>query len=204
MKLKEIQLSSLPLILDSVVMERHFIPRFLKYYKLIVCKNFVYKQNLKNIAEIPKLEKLIISITSKYIVNDKKHIIPGLLAVQLITGQRLKLTKAKQSIAGFKLRKNQLIGCKVTLQGKNMFYFLDKLNTLILPRMDKYYFQNNNIDSQGNYNLGCEASNVLLFPELENHFEFFEYCRGITISLITSTSKKKTASLLFSELQFPS
>jgi large subunit ribosomal protein L5 len=191
--------------------ERYLAPRFHKFYKLIICKDFIYKQNLRNIMEIPKLKKLVISVTSKSLVNDKKYIIPALLALELISGQKLKLAKAKHSIASFKLRKNQLIGCKVTLQGKNMFYFLDKLITLILPRLigaasqrgPLYnYFNIKTIDSQGNYNLGL--NNLLLFPELENHFELFEIFRGMNISLITSTTKKQNSFLLLGEFQLPS
>lgn len=180
----------------------NFESRFQKYYNSIIKKDFLYKQNLKNISQIPQLNKIVLSTTSKLIVNEKKYIIPGLLALEMIIGKKLKLTRASHSIAAFKLRKNQIIGCKVTLRGDIMFQFLEKLITIILPRLREFQgVDSNKIDTQGNYTIGL--NNLLLIPELENHFEFFEFLRGINIILIPSTHKKKDACLLFSAFQLP-
>ena len=164
--------------------------RFYTHYKETISYDLILKKNIENILEIPKLEKIILNTTSKVIVYDKKYIIPGLIALEIISGQKQKTTAAHKSISGFKLRENQIIGCKVDLRGELMFHFLEKLITIVLPRVRNFrgiFFKF--FDGKGNLNLGL--SSLLIFPELENYFEYFEFIRGINITLVTSNNKLK-------------
>ena len=164
--------------------------RFYKHYKETISYDLILKKNIENILEIPKLEKIILNTTSKVIAHDKKYIIPGLIALEIISGQKQKTTAAHKSISGFKLRQNQIIGCKVDLRGELMFHFLEKLITIVLPRVRNFrgiFF--NFFDGKGNLNLGL--SSLLIFPELENYFEYFEFIRGINITLVTSNNHLK-------------
>lgn len=164
--------------------------RFYIHYKETISYDLILKKNIENLLEIPKLKKIILNTTSKVIVYDKKYIIPGLVALEIISGQKQKITSAHKSISGFKLRENQIIGCKVDLRGELMFHFLEKLITIVLPRVRNFrgiFFKF--FDGNGNLNLGL--SSLLIFPELENYFEYFEFIRGINITLVTSNNKLK-------------
>ncbi len=176
--------------------------RYKKYYKQILCQNFILKQHLKNIMELPKIKKIVLNTTSKYYVSDKKNVIPALLALQLISGQKLKYTQAKKSIAMFKLRQNQIIGCKTTLRGKKMYQFLEKFVTYILPRLREFSnLDKKSLDNKGNFTLGIK--NLLIFPELENYFEFFEFIQGMDITFVisnTENSNKKNYSHFFNPI----
>ena len=119
--------------------------------------------------------------------------------MELLSGQNQKITSAYKSISGFKLRENQVIGCKVTLRGETMFNFFEKLVTIILPRIRHFNAIDLNLfDGKGNLSLGL--SPILIVPELESYFEYFECIRGINISLITSASLKKETSFSQSSL----
>ena len=162
--------------------------RLYNHYKETIAYDLLLKQNIGNFLEIAQLEKIILNTTSKIIVSDKKNIIPGLIALELLSGQHQKITSAQKSIAGFKLRENQVIGCKVTLRGERMFNFLEKLITIILPRIRHFNPINfSHFDGKGNLSLGL--SPILIIPELESYFEYFESIGGINISLITSGFK---------------
>ena len=167
--------------------------RLYTHYKKTICYDLLLKQNIGSLLEIIQLEKIILNTTSKIIVSDKKNIIPGLIALQLVSGQHQKITSAHKSIAGFKLRENQVIGCKVSLRGEKMFNFLEKLITIILPRIRQFSLISfNNFDGKGNLSLGL--SPILIAPELESSFEYFESLGGINISLCTSSSKSSIKS----------
>ena len=170
--------------------------RLYNHYKETIAYDLLLKQNIGNFLEIAQLEKIILNTTSKIIVSDKKNIIPGLIALELLSGQHQKITSAEKSIAGFKLRENQVIGCKVTLRGEKMFNFLEKLITIILPRIRHFNPINfSHFDGKGNLSLGL--SPILIIPELESYFEYFESIGGINISLITNGFK----SLVYSPIK---
>ncbi len=159
---------------------------------------------------IPSIKKISLNITSKNIINDKKHIIAPLAFLQIITGYKAKYTSAHKSIATFKMRKNQLIGCKLDLRNIAMYNFLEKLITIILPKVRSFNGINNTcLSSQQDLNIGLPE--VLSFPELENYFEYFSSLKGLDISLVTNiksnkvydlNSKRKTIAFL-SGFQFP-
>ena len=146
-----------------------FLPYRLRvdtYYREVISQDFIYKQNYHNVMELPKIEKLVVNSTSKFFVEDRKNIIPTLLGLEMICGQKLKISTAEKSIAGFKIRQGQTIGCKVTLRKHSASVFLDKLLFLILPRFNNFTpLKTHCFDKQGNYTLGL--NDLLLFPELE-------------------------------------
>lgn len=167
--------------------------RYYVHYKKNVCLDLIYKQNLKNTFELPKIEKITLNVTYKTIVNDKKFIIPALSSLQLISGQNSKWTTAHKSIAGFKLRKNQIIGCKTDLRNLLMYSFLEKLITMILPRLK--HFKNIHSNKQTHISIGIPE--IVVFFELENYFEFFQSLKGLDITI--STNFKKTTNSHFSK-----
>lgn len=171
----------------------YYVNRYHQHYQKTICPDFIYKQNFKNIFEIPKIEKIVLNITSKNIINDKKHIIPALVALELISGQKLKWTSAYKSIATFKLRKKQIIGCKVDLTNTTMYCFLEKLITIVLPRVRDFKGINTKILNK-KCHLTLGLSEILNFSELENYFEHFEFLKGIDITIVNSfffSHKKK-------------
>lgn len=173
-----------------------------KYYTQFIANDLLLKQNYKNIMEIPTIEKIVLNSSSKIFVPDKKYLLPTILGLELVSGQKLTVTKAKKSIATFKLRKKQTIGCKVTLRNLKKMIFLEKLIKIILPRINDYQGTNVlSLDKKGNLSIGIK--NSLIFPELENYFQYFEAIRGMNISILTSSRTKKEACLLFSSYQLP-
>jgi len=176
--------------------------RYKLYYSNIICQDLILKQNYNTIFEIPSFKKIILNTTSKHYMNNKKSIISALLGLELITGRKPKLTYAKNSIASFKLRNNQLLGCKVTLRGAALYNFLDLIITIILPRLrDFSKISINSFKKPINYSLGFR--NLLIFPELEDHFELFELFKGFNINFIMSSSNISDCSLLSSAFQLP-
>lgn len=172
------------------------------YYREIISQDFIYKQNYHNVMELPKIEKLVMNSTSKSFVEDRKNIAPTLLGLEMICGQKLKINTADKSIAGFKIRQGQTIGCKVTLRKHSAFHFLDKLLLPILPRFSNFTgLDLTRFDKQGNYTLGL--NDLLLFPELETQFELFEKLRGIDLSFVMCKKNKKRNLLLLTALQIP-
>ena len=172
------------------------------FYREIISQDLIYKQNYQNVMELPQIEKLVINSTSKSFVEDRKNIIPTLLGVEMICGQKLKITTAEKSIAGFKIRQGQTIGCKVTLRKHSHYVFLDKLLRVILPRFNNFTgIILNSFDKQGNYTLGL--NDLLLFPELETQFELFENLRGIDLSFVMRKKSKSENLLLLTALQIP-
>ena len=172
------------------------------YYREIVSQDLIYKQNYHNVMELPKIEKIVINSTSKSFVEDRKNITPVFLGLEMICGQRLKMNTAEKSIAGFKIRQGQTIGCKVTLRRHSVFYFLDKLLLAILPRFTNFAGLIHTLfDKQGNYTLGL--NDLLLFPELETQFELFENLRGIDLSFVMRKTNKYENLLLLTALQIP-
>ena len=120
----------------------------------------------------------------------------------MITGQKPRLTYVKKSIASFKIRENQLLGCKVTLRGSSLFLFLDLFITIILPRLREFSgISTKSFDKSVNFSLGL--SNLMIFPELENHFEFFELFKGLNMNFSIHGSSLDDINLLYTAFQLP-
>ena len=160
-----------------------------KYNKTIV-SDLTSKYNYKNKMEVPKLEKIVVNIGCGDATGNSKLLEAAMADLEAITGQKPVATKAKKSIAGFKLRAGQAIGCKVTLRGENMYNFLDKLISITLPRVRDFRgISNKAFDGRGNYTLGLTEQ--LIFPEIE--YDNVVKVRGMDIVFVTSAKTNDEA-----------
>ena len=160
-----------------------------KYDKTIV-SDLTSKYNYKNVMEVPKLEKSVVKIGCGDATGNSKLLEAAMADLEAITGQKPVATKAKKSIAGFKLREGQAIGCKVTLRGENMYNFLDKLISITLPRVRDFRgISPKSFDGRGNYTLGLTEQ--LIFPEIE--YDNVVKVRGMDIVFVTTAKTNDEA-----------
>ena len=163
-------------------------PRFYKHYQHVVVEDLLLVFNINSIMQLPQVQKVVLNTSCKLYVLDKKAVARAFAALQLLTGQMGKVTLARNSIAAFKLRQHNLLGCKVSLRRAKMYIFLEKLLTFVLPRVREFgVHKSNEFDDFGNINLG--VSNLLLFTELQPFFSFFDSLSGINITINTSSSQ---------------
>ena len=170
-----------------------------KYIKEIV-PTLKEKHNYKSVMEVPKLEKIVINIGVGEANNDHKLLDAAVRDLSLISGQKPVITKAKKSIAAFKLREGQSIGCKVTLRGENMYNFLYKLVNISLPDvMDFRGVNPKSFDGKGNYTLGIKEQ--LVFKEIK--FDDVVKVRGMDIVFVTTAKTDSEAYELLAALGVP-
>ena len=137
----------------------------------------------KNVNSLPRLEKIVLNMGVGSATQDKKDLADASEAMGLIAGQKPVITKARKSIAGFRLREGQAIGCKVTLRGDHMYEFMDRLFTLVLPRVRDFRgVSSKAFDGKGNYSLGLNE--YLVFPELNP--DKFVRSQGMNIVFVTT------------------
>ncbi len=154
------------------------------------------KFQYKNVMEVPRLEKIVINMGLGEAKDNPKALESAVKELSLITGQKPVVTKAKKSIANFKLRKGMNIGAKVTLRGDRMYHFFDKLVNVSLPRVRDFRGVNpSSFDGRGNYSLGIKEQ--LIFPEID--YDMVEGIRGLDISIVT-TAKTDEEAKAFLEL----
>ena len=164
--------------------------RLHKYYKNVVIEDLLLLYNCSSIMQIPLIEHVKVSTTSKSYLLDKRGAIPPFAACYLLSGQKSVPTRAHKSIAAFKLRENSLIGCMVTLRGDKMYQLLDKLISFILPRM--YDYRGNRVGSSKRQNyINMGVNNLLSLPEIEPFFELFEPIQGINIVFLFSVPQTR-------------
>lgn len=165
-------------------------------YDAEVVPALVKKFNYKSVMEAPRLEKIVINIGVGDATSNEKALEDSVNELTLISGQKPVVTKAKKSIASFKLREGQSIGCKVTLRGERMYEFYDKLVSISLPRVRDFRgVSRNAFDGRGNYTLGVKEQ--LIFPEID--YDKVNKTRGMDIVLVT-TAKSDEEALAFLEL----
>jgi len=170
-----------------------------KYLKEIV-PSLQKKYNYKSVMEVPKLEKIVVNIGVGDATTNSKLLDAAVNDLELITGQKPVITKARKSIAGFHVREGQSIGCKVTLRGENMYNFLDKLVTIGLPRVRDFRgVSPKAFDGRGNYTLGVKEQ--LIFSEIE--YDNVVKVRGMDIVLVTTAKNDAEALDLLDELGIP-
>ena len=170
-----------------------------KYLKEIV-PSLQKKYNYKSVMEVPKLEKIVVNIGVGDATTNSKLLDAAVADLELITGQKPVVTKARKSIAGFHVREGQSIGCKVTLRGENMYNFLDKLVTIGLPRVRDFRgVSPKAFDGRGNYTLGIKEQ--LIFSEIE--YDNVVKVRGMDIVLVTTAKTDEEAFDLLDELGIP-
>ena len=174
--------------------------RLQERYENEVVKSLMEKFNYSSKMQAPKIEKIVINIGVGDAVSNSKLLDDAVNELTLITGQKPVITKAKKSIAGFKLRAGQAIGCKVTLRGERMYEFLDKLINVSLPRVRDFRgVSNNSFDGRGNYTLGIKEQ--LIFPEID--FDKVNKLRGMDVVFVTTAKTDEEGHELLAMLGMP-
>ena len=169
-------------------------------YESEVKAKLMQEFNYASVMEIPKIEKIVVNIGVGDATGNSKLIDDSVKELQQITGQKPVITRAKKSIATFKLREGMPIGCKVTLRGERMYEFYDKLVSITLPRTRDFRgVSKNAFDGRGNYTLGIKEQ--IIFPEI--NFEQVNRVRGMDIVIVTTANTDEEARFLLKELGFP-
>ncbi len=160
----------------------------------------IKKFGYKNIMEVPKLDKIVINIGVGEAKENAKVLESAVKDLEIISGQKAVITKAKKSIANFKIREGMSIGCKVTLRGEKMYNFLDRLVNLALPRVRDFRGVNpNSFDGRGNYSLGIKEQ--LIFPEIE--YDKIDKVRGMDVIFVTTAKTDEEARELLRLVTMP-
>ena len=158
------------------------------------------KFGYKNVMQVPKLDKIVVNMGVGEAKDNAKVLESAVKDLETITGQKAVLTKAKKSIANFKIREGMPIGCKVTLRGEKMYEFLDRLVNLALPRVRDFRGVNaNGFDGRGNYSLGIKEQ--LIFPEIE--YDKVDKVRGMDIIFVTTAKTDEEARELLRLFNMP-
>jgi len=177
-----------------------YTPRLKQEYKERVISALKEEFGYKNVMQVPKLEKIVLSRGVGAAVSDKKLIDHAIEELSNITGQRAVSTISKKDVASFKLRKGMPIGAKVTLRGERMYEFLDRLVTSALPRVRDFGgIKATGFDGRGNYNLG--VTEQIIFPEI--NIDKVNKISGMDITFVTSADTDKEAKSLLTELGIP-
>ena len=174
--------------------------RFKEMYKTEVVPALIKKFNYKNVMEVPKLDKIVINMGVGEAKENPKALESAVSDLTIISGQKPIITKAKKSIANFKLREGMAIGCKVTLRGEKMYDFADRLISLALPRVRDFRGVNgNSFDGRGNYALGIKEQ--LIFPEIS--YDKIDKVRGMDIIFVTTAKTDEEAKELLTLMGMP-
>jgi large subunit ribosomal protein L5 len=174
--------------------------RLKEKYTTVVVPALVKEFNYTTVMQAPKLEKVIINIGVGDAITNAKALEESVAELAAITGQKPVITKAKKSIANFKLREGMEIGCKVTLRGEKMYQFLDKLFNIALPRVRDFRgVSKNAFDGRGNYTLGVKEQ--LIFPEI--NFDKVNRVRGMDVVIVTTAKTNEEGRALLGGLGMP-
>ena len=174
--------------------------RLKERYENEISKSLMTKFNYSSVMEVPAMEKIVINIGVGDAVSNSKLLDEAVEELTLIAVQKPVITKAKKSIAGFKLREGMPIGCKVTLRGERMYEFLDKLVNISLPRVRDFRgVPKNSFDGRGNYTLGVKEQ--LIFPEI--NFDKVNKLRGMDIVFVTTAKTDEEGHELLAQLGMP-
>ncbi|MCG2459837.1 50S ribosomal protein L5 [Flavobacteriaceae bacterium F89] len=177
-----------------------YVSRLKLEYKERVIKSLTEEFAYKNVMQVPKLEKIVVSRGVGAAVSDKKLIDHAVDELTFITGQKAVSTVSKKDVAAFKLRKGMPIGAKVTLRGERMYEFMDRLVTSALPRVRDFQgIKSTGFDGRGNYSLGITEQ--IIFPEI--NIDKINRINGMDITFVTSASTDKEAKSLLTELGLP-
>jgi large subunit ribosomal protein L5 len=169
-------------------------------YENEVKQELLKKYSYKSVMQVPKIEKVVINIGIGDAVSNSKLLDESVAELEMITGQKPVVTRAKKSIAGFKLREDMPIGTKVTLRGEKMYDFLDKLIAISLPRVRDFRgVSADSFDGRGNYTLGIKEQ--LIFPEI--NYDKVNKTRGMDVSIVTSATNDEEARELLAQLGMP-
>lgn len=171
-----------------------------KSYNAEISKKLQQELGVKNVHEVPKLSKIVLNMGVKDALSDKKNIEKASEVLVILAGQKPKIMKAKKSIAAFKLREGDAIGLMVTLRGKRMYDFYQKLTSIVFPRLRDFHgVKNESFDGRGNYTLGFADGSV--FPEIEPGK--VEKQQGLEISIVTTAKDDEGGRQLLMALGMP-
>ena len=180
--------------------DKSYTPRLKAKYEAEIAKAMTDKFGYKNAMEVPKLEKITLNMGVGEASQDKKKVQTAAEEMALIAGQKPVITKAKKSIAQFKLREGMPIGCKVTLRRDRMFEFMDRLVTIAMPRIRDFRGLNpKSFDGRGNYAMGLKEQ--IIFPEIS--YDKIEKVRGMDIIVTTTAKTDEEARELLRLFGFP-
>jgi large subunit ribosomal protein L5 len=169
-------------------------------YKNSVVKELMVKFGYASVMEVPRIQKITLNMGVGEAVSDKKVMDYAVSDMQKIAGQKPVVTKSKKSIAGFKIRQDYPVGCKVTLRRERMYEFLDRLVTVAIPRIRDFRgISGKSFDGRGNYNMGIKEQ--IIFPEIE--YDKIDALRGMNITITTTAKTDEEARALLLAFKFP-
>lgn len=175
-------------------------PRLADKYKKEIAPKLLKEKNYKNIMEVPKIEKIVINMGVGEGAKEAKAIDAAVEDLRIISGQQPAVTKARKSIAGFKLREGMTIGAKVTLRGARMYEFFDRLIATALPRIRDFRgLSPKSFDGRGNYSFG--VTEQLIFPEID--YDKITKIRGMDVTIVTTATNDQEAYDLLKEFGMP-
>jgi large subunit ribosomal protein L5 len=170
------------------------------YYETVVKKSLQEKFNYRNPMQVPRLDKIVINMGVGEAAQDAKKIEGAVADLTAISGQKPVVTRAKKSIAAFKLRENQIVGCRVTLRKERMYEFLDRLINVALPRVRDFRgVSGKSFDGRGNYALGLKEQ--LVFPEI--NYDRVDRVRGMDIVFVTTAKSDEECKALLKAFDMP-
>ncbi|MBV8662050.1 MAG: 50S ribosomal protein L5 [Hyphomicrobiales bacterium] len=174
--------------------------RLREHYEQVIRAQLKQEFGYENDYAVPKLDKIVINMGVGEAANDKGKMTSAVAELEALSGQKPVVTKARKSIAQFKLRENSAIGCKVTLRGKRMYEFLDRLITIALPRVRDFRgVPGNSFDGRGNYAMGLKEQ--IIFPEI--NYDQVDAIRGMDIVICTTATTDKEAKALLRGFNMP-
>jgi large subunit ribosomal protein L5 len=174
--------------------------RLQEYYRKTVVPQLATSLGLKNPMQVPRITKITVNMGVGEAVADRKVVDAAAADMAKITGQKPLITKSKKAIAAFKLRENLPIGCKVTLRGKRMYEFLDRLITIAMPRIRDFRgVSARAFDGRGNYTLGVKEQ--IIFPEIQ--YDQIDQLRGMDITITTTAATNEQGKALLEAFNFP-
>lgn len=185
---------------ESIVVTKFPTPRLRKIYKEKVTPKMMEQFKYSSIMQVPRLDKIVVNMGVGAATKEDKALENSVRDMQIITGQKPVVTIARKAVSNFKLRENMKIGCKVTLRGDRALHFLDRLNTIVLPRIRDFQGLNpNSFDGRGNYAFGLKEQ--LVFPEIP--YDTFDKIRGMDVIICTSARTDEEARVFLKEMGLP-
>lgn len=170
------------------------------YYKENVVNELKSKFGYKSVMQVPRIEKITLNMGVGEALTDKKLLENAVADLTAISGQKPLITKARKSVAGFKIRQGYPIGCKVTLRGERMWEFLERLITIAIPRVRDFRGLNaKSFDGRGNYSMGVREQ--IIFPEID--YDKVDRIRGLDITITTTAQNDEEGRALLASFNFP-
>ena len=181
-------------------MAEKYVPRLKTKYNEVVKQQLHDKFDYPNVMMIPKIEKIVVNMGVGEAATDSKAIDAAVRDLRAITGQQPMITRARKSIASFRLRAGMPIGCKVTLRGDRMWDFFDRLTAVAIPRIRDFRgISPKSFDGRGNFSMG--VTDQLIFPEID--FDSVDHTRGMDITIVTTANTDEEAKALLDAFGFP-